>query len=154
MLKSTARGEQFFTRTGSESTKGSRKGFGLLGEGECPTSVLSDNDRFFNEQKALRAQLHEAQAAHAEGKEGMKLHFGKGDAYFAARAKKEKAAQDIQAITAKLSEFKRQRKNYESADLNKHFVDWCRDNLPQGQFKAILAIAARKSSDEASKNET
>jgi glycogen debranching enzyme len=149
MLKSTSRSEQFYSRTGSESTKGSRKGFGLLNEGDCPTTVLSDDERAFNEQRALRVQMQAAQMALAEAKVEMKANFGKGDPYFKAQRKKECANQEIQVLTAKLSEYKQKRKNYSNSSIEKHFMDWCRDNMPQGQFKAILAIAARKANEEA-----
>jgi hypothetical protein len=44
MYKSASRGEQFLDRSGSESTKGSRKGFGLLGGGEKET-LTPDQER-------------------------------------------------------------------------------------------------------------
>lgn len=154
MYKSTSQAEQFYNRTGSEATKGSRKGFTLLEEGESPLAVLSEQDLFFNEQRAKRAALKKAQDDAQQAKIDMHQNFGKGDPYFAARDKRAKALEDIKTITAELSVMKQARKNHKSTDLNRHFVDWCRDNMPQGQFKAILAIAARKASEAASKGES
>ncbi len=148
MIGATAKAEQFYTRSGSEATKGSRKGYSLLGEGESPLVVLTEKESIESVRASLKGQLKAAQEDHATAKIAMRMAFGTGDAYFIAKGQWERAGKAIVAICAELSKIKGARKD--PANVQRHFVNICRDTMTWAQFNRILTEAnARAKEDEA-----
>lgn len=144
MIGATAKADQFATRSGNESTKGSRKGFSLLGGGENAASVLNEREARESRQAALRGQLKTAQAEHALAKKAMIQHFGAGDAFFKWRAEKDRAGKAILDICAELSLIKKEYTTGRPRSLENCFMDACRESMTVAHFKIMLDEAHRR----------
>lgn len=131
MYSATAKAAQFLTRSGSESTKGSRRGFDLLDHGDPVTSVLTMEQRRQNlvlQLKAIETRLGEVKP----GRERTHLIAQKMDLEV-----------QIREIRAKLKGPK---------TIPAHFIELCRERMNPLQFKMLMDAAndrARKSEKEA-----
>lgn len=146
MIGAQAKAEQYFSRAGSEATKGSRKGFSLLGGGVNPVAVLSEADKRHNRKLSLVARMQVLQKEMAEAK-SIVVHERKrkGKEFHAALERRATLAAELTAIIQELSALKTEAKPKASpTSVERHFMDICKDNLPSGQFRALLnaAIAA------------
>jgi hypothetical protein len=144
MIGATAKAEQFYTRSGSEATKGSRKGFSLLGGGVNPSVVLSEREERESRQTALRAKLKVELAELALAKQMVKDYFGKGDAYFKWRAEKERATKEVMGTTEALSAIKKEYLTGKPRSLETCFMDLCRESMTKAQFRLLLDEAFRR----------
>ncbi len=120
MSKVAARAEQFYSRSGSESTKGSRKGFGLLGGGEDVVASLTPEQK----RDSLKARLKWLMAVRAtsglSNTEKTELHF-------------------LQKDLNRLRPVVRSRA---PRDVSKFFMDVCREKLSPFQFRLFLSEAS------------
>jgi hypothetical protein len=146
MIGATAKAEQFFTRSANESTKGSRKGFDLLGGGVNPTSILSLDEKLQNQRKALIAEL---QLLVQEAKELDAIKFAnskkKNRAFFDAtqRIKDLKIRQGV--IAAELTKLKAQTPSpIRQETLERCFMDVAVETLTKAQFSTLLKAARQR----------
>lgn len=123
MHKSTARSEQFFGRTGNESTKGSRKGYSILGGGEDVVAHLTPEQQRNNLQTRLKWLVAVRAASGLTNAEKTELHH-------------------IQKALNKLRPVLNSRK---PRDIPQFFLDVCRERLSPVQFKLIMDEAAERS---------
>lgn len=144
MIGATAKAEQFQTRSGSESTKGSRKGFTLLGGGINPALVLSEREARDSRQAALRAKIKVETQLHALAKRMMKESFGQGDVYFKWRAEVTRGGQAIKEIAIALNDIKKEYSATRPHSLEFHFMDACRESMPKLQFQRLLDEAVSR----------
>lgn len=124
MIKSKARSEQFFTRSGSYSTVGSRKGFGLLNHGDNPVSVLSEDEK--------RASLVHKLAALEKAR--LNTDSKKLDAELLVKVR------ELQSVLGSVPSIKSKMRGV--ANVSQIFVDICRERMTNPQFKAILKEAS------------
>lgn len=124
MYGKTASSEQLHTRSGSHATKGSAKGFSLLGGGESPLAVMTPED----ERESLKAKL-------AVLKEKIKLTQGD---------QRRAIGQEIQEIEKAISQIRKAWKSEDAASLPHLFMDACRDLLSKHQFKVLMDEANRR----------
>lgn len=143
MFKGTAQAEQFHTRSGSESTKGSRKGFALLGGGEDPAAHLTAREKWENERRVLVAQMEVVRHELGVAKTDVKRLFGTGDPYFKARDKVTANIKLIGEISAQLGELKKKNK-CNPTDLRAAFMDVCRERLTKAQFTLFMDEATKR----------
>jgi hypothetical protein len=125
MIGATAKAEQFQSRSGSDATKGSRKGFGLLGGGDDPIAHLSPEERrasLVAVWKRLQIQLSEAKAR------GDKL-----------------AVTDIghQITECSLAIHAIRPKRKHSQTLANYFIEACKKSMTKPQYQALMAEARR-----------
>ena len=126
MIGATARAEQFYERSGSESTKPSRKGFSLLGGGENPCDHLTPEERrasLVQKWKKLQGDLAEAK----RGKNKRQLRA---------------ICQEITETGLAINAIRPKRAS--SRDVTGHFVDVCREMMTKPQFNAIMDEANRR----------
>lgn len=125
MIGATAKAEQFHTRSGSESTKGSRKGFGLLGGGESVITNLSPKEK----RDSLKARLKYLVALRAIG----------------AMTRSEK--QELHHIQIELSETRTEVKGRRLTNLPSCFIDICRERMSPIEFDRTMKEAAKRAED-------
>jgi hypothetical protein len=126
VIGATAKAEQFFTRSANESTKGSRKGFDLLGGGEDPLSVLTteeQRDSLVARYKGLQKQL---EAAKAKGDKALIKSIGFDIA---------NTSREINGCRPKTRS---------SPEVGQFFIDICREQMPKLQFHQIMDEASRR----------
>lgn len=145
MYQSTAKSEQFHGRTGNDSTKGSRKGYTLLGEGVCPTTELNDDEKMHNLKASLVVKLKslEVELAKLNGIVRTEAQFKK-KAFFEALSRRDALKIELLEVTKMLSEIKISYDQVQSRSIERNFVDICNEILPSGQFKTILAQAIKR----------
>jgi hypothetical protein len=119
MLKSQSNSEQFQTRSGNHSTKGSRKGFDLLGGGEDPTKVLTIEER--RDSLKLRMLSIEYLMGSTADK-GLRKKLG---------AEKFELQQQMSALRVK-------RKSEKPESIPGAFIDICRERMSKHQFRCIM----------------
>jgi hypothetical protein len=126
MIGATAKAEQFYSRTGSESTKGSRKGFSLIGGGENPLAHLTPEER----RDSLKQKLKGLNAELVLVKKGRD---------------KRRLLQLGQEIAQTCSEINQLRpKRISGVEVTDHFIDICRETMTKPQFSAIMDEANRR----------
>ena len=125
MIGATAKAEQFQSRSGSDATKGSRKGFGLLGGGECVIANLSQKEK----RDSLIARLKYLMALRAVG----------------AMTRSEK--QDLHNIQVELKETRGEAKKRRLTNLPECFIDICRERMPLLEFDRLMTEAAKRAKD-------
>ena len=116
MMKSTAQAEQFYSRTGSESTKPSRTGNNLLGWGDDYLSSLSPEEQ----RDSLKRRL-----AYLEGlrKDG---HISKS------------IGREIQEVTQKIGALRPKIKSERANEIPNLFMTVCRERMSNLEFRFIL----------------
>lgn len=145
MIGATAKAEQFYGRAGSEATKGSRKGFSLLGGGECPSLVLTCQESHESKRRALKATLRAATIDAAAAKADMAANVGCGDPYFKAKRRRECAMELARLTMLELSKLKLVKTH--SSDKRQHFIDICHETMTRAQFRLVM----REAEDRAAK---
>lgn len=148
MIGQTAKAGQYFERSGSESTKGTRGGANLLGGGIDPTLVLSEQEERASRQAALKARLDVELEALKVAKAQMIANFGKGDPYFKARSNRDRIGKAIQEIHAELSKIKGEYSTGTPRALLFHFAAACRDSLTNAQFVMLMKEAHKRAAAE------
>lgn len=121
MYSATAKSEQLLTRSGSESTKGSRRGFDLLDHGAPVTSVLTIERRRASLVLQLKA-IETRMAALRGGKER--------DALIAQKMN----------LQAQISEIRSKLKGPKTTP--DHFVEICRERMTKAEFKILMHEAS------------
>lgn len=150
MLKATATAEQFFTRSGNESTKGSRKGYSLLGGGENPADLMDEHQDRQNRREAIKARLRLLHEDATKQKEIIvNTRFKKPPAFYAAVQRKATIAVEITELTKELTAIKAEYMVMpDKKSVQAHFVDICRETLTKAQFRAILRQASIRAEQE------
>lgn len=133
MIGNTAKHEQFITRTGNHSTKGSAKGFSLLNDGENPVDVLSSEEQRESLVKKYQ-KLLEVRNASTDKDERKRL------------------ALEIQELMKEFTAIRKKRKSENAKDIRNIFMDVCRERLTKAMFK-ILMDEANNRQREALKEE-
>jgi hypothetical protein len=148
--KATAKAEQFFARSASESTKGSRKGFSLLGGGVDPSSVLTPNQQRLSNKAALTARMAGIQKDLAEQKKIIcHNRFAKNKEFFVAIDRRASLTAELMEVLEQLSALKQSAKPRTiTHKIERCFVDICSETMPAGQFKTIMAAAIAKAESE------
>ena len=126
MIGATAKAEQFHARSGSESTKGSRKGFGLLGGGDDPVDHLTPEEK----RASLVAKWQRLQLDIAEAK--------------ALRdpVRVKRIGVELAQLGLMINALRPKRR---SADgIGELFIDICREQMTKPQFSAIMDEANRR----------
>lgn len=126
MIGATAKAEQFYQRSGSESTKGSRKGFSLLGGGDNPLDYMTDEqkrDSLVKVWKGLQVRIEEA-----------KKHRNKAEIANIGRQISE-CGLAINAIRAK---------RRSAPDVAQFFIDVCRETMTRPQFNSVMDEANKR----------
>lgn len=123
MYKATASSAAFFPRVADHSTKGSRRGYDLLGHGENVLDVMSDEDRRVSLVVRVKAVMDEL--TRLPKKHPRRVALGQEQAELQAA---------IRAI----------RPASKAPGAPYHFVDVCRERLPKGQFEALMSEAVRR----------
>lgn len=143
MIGATAKAEQFMDRSGSESTKGSRKGYSLLGGGENPANLMTPFQDRQNRLGSLRSKLRALHAEATKVKEAIVANrFKKNRAFFDAVERKAKLAVEITELQSELTNIKAEYLAQPQKDnVHRHFVDICRERLTKAQFRSILEEA-------------
>lgn len=152
MIGATAKSEQFHTRSGSESTKGSRKGFGLLDEGVNAASVLSEHDALCNQRKAIAAQIDKLnrEMGRLNGLVRREARF-KQPSFFLALSERDKVKSELttlheqaQAIREKIGHTRP-----DSSIVERHFTDAAKEFLTPAQFRLIMNEAHKRAQQKA-----
>lgn len=120
MYKGAATAEQFHSRSGNESTKGSRKGFGLLGEGQDPTELLSLEEK------------RDSLKAHIQWLQDCKKQILSDGGDFA------QIILDIKLATDTLVVFRPAIKSLQASLIPFIFMDICRNEMTKAEFKRYL----------------
>ena len=146
MLKSTARAEQFYTRTGSEATKGSRKGFSLLGGGECVVAVMSDVQRDEAARHALNIRITRVEGELHPVKHALGTMRDKyGPEWKRLLARRDQLAAERKELLLKVQEINARirlaRPKPPASAVPNAFMDIARNVLTEAQFKMILRAA-------------
>lgn len=123
MFQKTAKADQFHTRSGNESTKGSRKGFSLLGGGVNPASVLSLDEQ----RESLKAKVEGL----LETKEKMQKQ----------KIDTKEIVLEINALYVEIGNIRRAIKSVDSASIPHIFVQLCREHMTKAEFKRYLDMA-------------
>lgn len=126
MIGATAKAEQFQSRSGSESTKGSRKGFSLLGGGENPVDHLTDEEKrasLVAVWKALQPELADAKL--------------KKDP-----ARVKRISVEIAQVGLLIHAIRPKRRS--ALGLSELFIDICREQMTKPQFNLIMDEANRR----------
>lgn len=149
MFKSTSKAEQFYARSGSESTKGSRKGYSLLDEGVNPTAVLSEVELAMNEQIALKARLSKLNEENAAYTDTVMLHEGvKNQEFHGAVRARHKVRQQIREITLRQQELNKIIKPAGKVhDMAQIFMDVCKETMPRAQFMLLVQKAYQRAEE-------
>jgi hypothetical protein len=151
MSKAQAKAEQFFTRSASHSTKGSRKGFDLLDHGVNPAAVLNADELAQNHKSALVSRLTclNAELAVLNAEVRKQAQFKK-QPFFDALKRRDavKAAHaDILAQIVALNAA-RQRTTV-AGRIERHFVDLCRETMTRAHFNILMDQARERAKREA-----
>lgn len=128
MIKGQAKAEQFYTRSGSESTKGSRKGFGLLGGGEDVLAHLAPEEKrasLVQKFKALQIELVEVK----KGRDKRRL---------------QQIISEITTTQEAISAIRPKRVSSDPQAIANLFIDVCREMMTKPQFNAIMDEANRR----------
>lgn len=148
MHKSTAQAEQFYTRTGNESTKPSRKGFSLLGGGESPVAVLTDEQQHESRRAAIVRELERLKVEGSAAKNDIRRCLdrnNRGPVYHEALARKKRIAKRLSELQAEFSEMK---KRYPGRDLRSFFIDICKERLSPVLYEQIMNEAKARATKE------
>lgn len=146
MIKSQSRSEQFYTRSGSESTKGSRKGFTLLDEGDCPLSVMNQKQKDEAARHALNtriAELNKQLAPIKSALHGMRFKYGRqwDDLMSARKTIKDEMHElllQVQGINVRV---RMNDPKPSASGVPEAFVDVAREILTAAQFKILMKAA-------------
>ncbi len=151
MIGATAKAEQFHTRSGNESTKGSRKGFGLLGGGIDPSTLLTGDQKLMARRSALIAQMASVDVKIAREKAVIKFEAPfKGRLFHAAVERRNVLQAERSVIMAEILEIKQALGTMHGVLVfEKHFVDVCRERLTAAQFHSIKREAFDRARDAA-----
>lgn len=123
MYKGTAESHQFQTRSGSDATKGSAKGYSILGGGEDPNSVLSLNEKR-ESLKARFQQIHEQiHACKAAGQSTRHLH------------------DELLSLTAEIKAIRGRIRSIDASTIPHIFMSLCRQHMTKLEFKRYLDMA-------------
>ncbi len=122
MHKSTARAEQFHSRSGNESTKPSRTGANLLGWGDDYLSSLSNEEQ----RDSLKRRLTYLMGLKNEGHTGKSIGL------------------EMQEIHRRLGELRPRIKSERANEIPSLFMDICRERMTNPEFKLILDEANRR----------
>jgi hypothetical protein len=126
MYQKTLKSQTFMQRVASHSTKGSRRGFGLLDHGESPLSVLKPEDQ--RENLVRRVQQIDL----------LLMSMSKKDLRRPALVKEKCSLQNqINEIRPKLKG---------SKETAGHFISVARERLPKALYQAIMDEASRRAS--------
>lgn len=128
MMKSTAQAEQFYTRSGSQSTKGSRKGFSLLGGGEDVLAQLTPDQQRASLVACLDGLRDELNTAKLQQDPVRVKHI---------------SVQIAQVELMLRQRFPKQRK-FDSETFPDFFMEVCREMMTKPQYKAIVDEAKRR----------
>jgi len=128
MIGATAKSEQFHSRSGSESTKGSRKGFTLLGGGDDPLSHLTPEDR----RASLTAIVRALQFDLSEAKASKEIHRVK------------QIGLRLFDLNTEINKIRPTRRSGYGNNIGNLFVDICREQMTKPQFNAIMTEANRR----------
>lgn len=128
MYKGTAQAEQFYERRGSESTKGSRKGFALLGGGDNPLDHLTPEEK----RASLVAVWKGLQKELATAKE-------REDP-----ARIKRLGVEIAQVGLMINELRPKRGSQDPMSIPALFIDICREQMTKPQFTAIMDEANRR----------
>lgn len=138
MYKSTARGEQFLTRTGSESTKGSRKGFGLLGGGE--DEVLTPEQQ----RNALVAVLASLRPRLTFLNDELKAKRS-WKVYQSLKEQRDELVRQQMEIQGRLAEVNQLCKGrYARQDLGHFIIDVVRERMTKPEWEIVMREAKRR----------
>lgn len=151
MYQSTSKAEQFYNRSGSESTKGSRKGYSLLGEGENPTSVLSEDQKMMNERASLVARKMECERnLHLLNLEIRKESMLRTRRFKEALNERDAVKVELTGVMAGLSAIKSRRESTAvPGRVESHFMDICREIMTRGQFRILFDQARERAEKDA-----
>lgn len=149
MIGATAKSEQFYERSGSEATKGSRSGANLLGWGESPLAFLTDKERDAAIKASLLAdQTHlqiEATALAAILSQSARPGFRPNEGFYVAAARKQAIKGELTSIAAQLSQLKAKHSPpVDSTKLPDFFLDVSREYLTKAQFQLVMNEAHRR----------
>lgn len=128
MIGATAKAEQFQSRSGSDATKGSRKGFSLLGGGESPLVHLTDEERrdsLVQVLKGLNARLVQEKAA------GNRVEI-------------KKLGVQISECGLAISAIRRKLTSERPNDIPAIFMDICREQMTKFHFGLLMDEANRR----------
>lgn len=131
MYKATQSSQQFFAREAMHSTKGSRRGFDLLDQGENPVEVLNPEQR--------RASL----VAHWKALQEQLLSFPKK------HPKRIELGLQMQVVQAEISAIRPKLRLNPS--VKDHFIEVARDLLSNAQYRAIMNEAASRAGSDQKK---
>ena len=147
MIGATARSEQFMDRSGNESTKGSRKGYSILGGGENPANLMTTFQDRQNRLAAVRSKLRLLQIEATKTKEVIvKNRLKKNQAFFEAVERKASLSVEITALHTELTTIKSEYLGApEKGSVQRHFVDVCRERMTKAQFRLNFDEAVRRS---------
>lgn len=119
MIKGQATAEQFFTRSGSHSTKGSRKGYSLLGGGEDVVDQLTPEQKRNNIVTRLKWLRLMANTTGLTADEQQEKHF----------------------LDKECRKIEKEIKAKSPVDINRLFVDVCKELMPPDQFFKVFEMA-------------
>lgn len=128
MYKGAARAQQLHTRTGSEATRPSAKGFSLLGGGESPLVHLTPEQQrasLVAVVKGLESDL--AQAKLSNDRRRIRM-----------------LGPQIQEMHKAISELRPKLRSVDRASIPHLFVDAAREILTKAQFDAVMTEANRR----------
>lgn len=124
MYKKTASADQFFSREAMHSTKGSRRGYDLLNQGESVLAVLTPEEQ----RASLVAQLHTIDL--------QLLSMGPKDLRRKELGRKKHALQNqITELRPKL---------HGPRETINHFISVARERLPKALYNAIMTEATER----------
>jgi hypothetical protein len=123
MYLATSKSCQFMERTGNESTKGSRKGFSILGGGEDVLMHLTPKEKRESLQKYYK-YLHEKRST-KEGKKDKEL------------------GQEIWRINQELAQTSKKINKELRSSTGSIFMELCRQEMPALKFKMLLDKVAK-----------
>lgn len=121
MYKGAAKGEQFLNRSASESTKGSRKGFSLLGGGEDPLAHLTPHEKIGSLMAVARNLQKEIIECKERNNDPIRI---------------KRLGKQLFEINSEINALRPKRGSGE--EIVDFFIDICRRQMTKHQFKLVM----------------